>query len=251
MTVHFIGAGPGDPDLITVRGRDLIAASPLCLYAGSLVPEALLSHAPPGARRVDTQRLSLDEIVAEMAEAHGRGQDVARLHSGDLAVFSAMAEQTRRLDALGIPWDATPGVPAFAAAAAALGRELTLPGVAQTVILARPGGRATPVPDAEALGRLAAHRTTLVLHLAAGAAERIVGELLPAYGPGCPVAVVAHATQPGEVVVRTALGELEAAVEAAGIRRNAIVIVGPALGAEGFRDSHLYSAGRARDPAGG
>ena len=251
MTVHFIGAGPGDPDLITVRGRDLIAASPVCLYAGSLVPEALLSYAPPGARLVDTQGLSLDEIVTEMAEAHGRGEDVARLHSGDLAVFSAMAEQTRRLDALAIPWDATPGVPAFAAAAAALGRELTLPGVAQTVILARPGGRATPVPDAEALGRLAAHRTTLVLHLAAGAAERIVGELLPAYGPGCPVAVVAHATQPGEVVVRTALGELEAAVEAAGIRRNAIVIVGPALGAEGFRDSHLYSAGRARDPAGG
>ena len=251
MTVHFIGAGPGDPDLITVRGRDLIAASPVCLYAGSLVPEALLTHAPPGARRVDTPGLSLDEIVTEMADAHGRGEDVARLHSGDLAVFSAMAEQTRRLDALGIPWDATPGVPAFAAAAAALGRELTLPGVAQTVILARPGGRATPVPDAEALGRLAAHRTTLVLHLAAGAAERIVGELLPAYGPGCPVAVVAHATQPAEVVVRTALGELEAAVEAAGIRRNAIVIVGPALGAEGFRDSHLYSAGRARDPAGG
>jgi precorrin-4/cobalt-precorrin-4 C11-methyltransferase len=251
VTVHFIGAGPGDADLITVRGRDLIAASPVCLYAGSLVPEALLSHAPPGARLVDTQGLSLDEIIAAMAEAHGRGEDVARLHSGDLSVFSAMAEQTRRLDALGIPWDATPGVPAFAAAAAALGRELTLPGVAQTVILARPGGRATPVPDAEALGRLAVHRTTLVLHLAAGAAERIAGELLPAYGPACPVAVIAHATQPAQVIVRTALGELEAAVEAAGIRRNAIVIVGPALAAEGFRDSHLYSAGRARDPAGG
>ncbi len=250
MSVHFIGAGPGDPGLITVRGRDLIAASPVCLYAGSLVPEVLLAFAPPGARLVDTRDLTLDRIVAEMAEAHARGQEVARLHSGDLAVFSAMAEQTRRLDELGIPWDATPGVPAFAAAAAALGRELTLPGVAQTVVLTRAAGNATPMPAGEALPGLAAHRTTLVLHLAAAAAERLAADLIPAYGPECPAAVVAHASQPGEVVLRTTLAELAGVIRAAGIRRTAIIVVGPVLGAEGFCDSHLYSPARRRGDAG-
>jgi precorrin-4/cobalt-precorrin-4 C11-methyltransferase len=249
MMVHFIGAGPGDPDLITVKGRDLIASCPVCLYAGSLVPEALLAHAPAGARRVDTQGLTLDEIVGEMSAAHSRGDDVARLHSGDLAVFSAVGEQTRRLDALGIPWTMTPGVPAVAAAAAAIGRELTLPGVAQTVILTRPGARATAMPDGESLAELAAHGTTLVLHLTVGAAGRIADALLPAYGPDCPVAVVAYATQPQETVVRTRLADLVAAVEEHGVGRNAMFIFGPALAAEGFHDSHLYSAARVRPPS--
>jgi precorrin-4/cobalt-precorrin-4 C11-methyltransferase len=246
MTIHFVGAGPGAPDLLTLRAQRLIAACPVCLFAGALVPPEIVAHAPADARVVDTQDLTLDEIVAELQAAHERGQDVARLHSGDLSIYSAAAEQMRRLDALGIPWDVTPGVPAFAAAAAALRRELTVPGVAQTVILTRYGRRASAMPEGESLAALAAHGTTLVVHLGAQAAAEIAAELIPHYGDDCPVAVVARASWPDELVLRTRLADLGAAVAEAGIRRTASIVVGPALAASGFRDSHLYSDARAR-----
>jgi precorrin-4/cobalt-precorrin-4 C11-methyltransferase len=249
MTVHFIGAGPGAPDLLTLRAQRLIAGSPVCLYAGALVPPEILEHAAPGTRLVDTQDLHLDEIVAELAAAHGRGEDVARLHSGDLSIYSAAAEQMRRLDALGIPWDVTPGVPAFAAAAAALRRELTIPEVAQTVILTRYGRRASSMPPGEELAGLAAHGTTLVVHLGAQAIEEIASALLPHYGPGCPAAVVARASWPDEVVLRGTIDTIAAAVRAAGVQRTATILIGPALAAEGFRDSHLYSRARERPGA--
>lgn len=246
MTVHFIGAGPGAPDLLTLRGRDLIAASPVCLYAGALIPREILDHAPAGSRVVDTQDLTLDAIVAELERAHAAGEDVARLHSGDLSIYSAAAEQMRRLDALGIPWDVTPGVPAFAAGAAALRRELTIPEVAQTVILTRYGRRASAIPAGEELGGLAAHGATLVIHLGAQAIAEIVATLLPHYGADCPAAVVARASWPDEVVLRARLADIAHDVEVAGVRRTAVILVGPALAAEGFRDSHLYSDARDR-----
>jgi precorrin-4/cobalt-precorrin-4 C11-methyltransferase len=246
MTVHFIGAGPGAPDLLTLRGRDLIAASPVCLYAGALVPPEILAHAAPGARLIDTHNLTLDEIVVECQRAHESGHDVARLHSGDLSIYSAAAEQMRRLDALGIPWDVTPGVPAFAAAAARLRRELTIPEVAQTVILTRYGRRASAMPAGERLADLAAHGATLVIHLGAQAIEEIVATLLPHYGERCPAAVVARATWPDEAILRAPLGHIAADVREAGVQRTATILVGPALAAEGFRDSHLYSADRDR-----
>ena len=246
MTVHFIGAGPGAPDLLTLRGAQLIGSCPVVLYAGALVPPEILAHAQPDALKVDTQNLDLDEIVGELSAAHERGRDVARLHSGDVSIYSAAAEQMRRLDALGIPWDVTPGVPAFAAAAAALGQELTLPGVAQTVILTRHARRATPKPDGEQLGALAAHGATLVIHLGAQAMEELAAELTPRYGPDCPVAVVAWASWPQEVVLRGTLATIAAEVERAGVRRTAVIIVGPALAEREFRDSHLYSAARER-----
>ena len=246
MTVHFIGAGPGAPDLITLRAQRLIAASPVVLYAGALVPEAVLDHAPAGARRVDTQHLDLDAIVRECADAHERGEDVARLHSGDISIWSAAAEQMRRLDALSIPYDITPGVPAFAAAAAALGRELTLPGVAQTVILTRHARRATPMPPGEELDALAAHGATLVLHLAVQAIDELAPRLARHYGEDGPVAVVARASHPDEIVLRGTLATIAAQVHAAGVRRTAVIVVGPALGEPGFCDSHLYSVARER-----
>lgn len=245
MTCFFIGAGPGAPDLITLRAQRVLARCRTCLYAGSLVPPAVLDHLPADARRIDTQALELDEIVAEIAAAHERGEDVARLHSGDLSVFSALAEQARRLDRLGIPWEIVPGVPAFAAAAATLRRELTVPGLTQAVILARYARNASPVPDGETLERLAEHRSTLVVHLGAHALAEIVARLLPYYGPDCPAAVVADASRPDERVVRAPLAELAARAADAGVRRNAVIFVGRALAAEGFRDSHLYSAARA------
>jgi precorrin-4/cobalt-precorrin-4 C11-methyltransferase len=248
MTVHFVGAGPGAPDLLTLRGRDVIASSPVCLYAGALVPPEILAHAPADARVVDTQDLTLDEIVAECETAHTRGQDVARVHSGDLSIYSAAAEQMRRLDALGIPWDVTPGVPAFAAAAASLRRELTIPEIAQTVILTRYGKRASAMPPGERLADLAAHGATLVIHLGAQAIEEIAATLIPHYGDDCPVAVVARASWPDEVVLRARLSDIAADVREAGIRRTATILVGPALAAEGFRDSHLYSDARVRPP---
>jgi precorrin-4/cobalt-precorrin-4 C11-methyltransferase len=246
MTVHFIGAGPGAPDLLTLRGRDLIASSPVCLYAGALVPPEILAHAPAGARVIDTQDLTLDEIVGECERAHDGGEDVARLHSGDLSIYSAAAEQMRRLDALGIPWDVTPGVPAFAAAAASLRRELTIPEIAQTVILTRYGKRASAMPPGERLADLAAHGATLVIHLGAQAIEEIAATLLPHYGEDCPVAVVARATWPDEIVVRARLADIAANVREADVRRTATILVGPALAADGFRDSHLYSRQRDR-----
>jgi precorrin-4/cobalt-precorrin-4 C11-methyltransferase len=248
MTVHFVGAGPGAPDLLTLRGRDLIAGSPVCLYAGALVPPEILAHAPHEARLVDTQHLTLDEIVAEYQRAHDRDEDVTRLHSGDLSIYSAAAEQMRRLDELGIPWDVTPGVPAFAAAAAALRAELTIPEVAQTVILTRYGKRASAMPPGERLADLAAHGATLVIHLGAQAIEEIAATLIPHYGNDCPAAVVARASWPDEIVVRAALAEIAAEVRAAAIRRTATILVGPALAAQDFRDSHLYSAARDRCP---
>jgi precorrin-4/cobalt-precorrin-4 C11-methyltransferase len=248
VTVHFIGAGPGAADLITVRGRDLIARSPVCLYAGSLVPAELLAYCPPGARTVDTARLTLDEIVAEMVAAHAAGHDVARLHSGDPSVFSAMAEQMRRLDAAGVPYAVTPGVPAFAAAAATLGRELTVPTVGQTVILTRISGSATPMPPGEDLATLAASRSTVVLHLAVQRIDDVVSQLAPHYGDDCPAAVVAYASRPDEVVLRGTLSDIAGMARQAGIVRTAVIVVGRVLSAETFPDSHLYSAARARPP---
>lgn len=246
VTVHFIGAGPGAPDLITLRAQRLIASCPVCLYAGALVPVGVLAHAPPHARVIDTQQLTLDEIVCEFAAADARGEDVARLHSGDLSIYSAVAEQMRRLDALDIPWDVTPGVPAFAAAAAALRRELTIPEVSQTVILTRHGRRASAMPEGEDLAALAAHGATLVVHLGAQAIDEIAVTLAAHYGDECPVAVVARASWPDELVLRAPLRGIAALAREAGITRTATIIVGPALAAEGFRDSHLYSPTRER-----
>jgi precorrin-4/cobalt-precorrin-4 C11-methyltransferase len=244
--IHFIGAGPGAPDLLTLRAQRLIAAAPVCLYAGALVPPEILVHAPPGARLVDTQSLELDEIVAEFKAAHAAGHDVARLHSGDLSIYSAVAEQMRRLDQLGIPFDVTPGVPAFAAAAAALRSELTVPEVAQTVILTRYGKRASAIPSGERLSDLAAHGATLVIHLGAQAIEEIAETVAPHYGDDCPAAVVARASWPDELVVRGTVGTIAGLSRDAGVKRTATIIVGRALGARGFRDSHLYSKARER-----
>jgi precorrin-4/cobalt-precorrin-4 C11-methyltransferase len=249
VTVHFIGAGPGAPDLLTLRGARLIAHCPVCVYAGSLVPPEVLGHAPDGARLVDTQQLSLDEIVEELRASHERGQDVARLQSGDLSIYSALGEQTRRLDELGIPWDMTPGVPAFAAAAAALRRELTLPGVAQTVILTRHSSQSTALPAGEELASLAAHGTTLVLHLAVQAIAEIAATLTPLYGADCPAVVVARASWPDEVILTESLTTVAAAVREAGVRRTAVVFVGRALAGAGFDETHLYSAARERPAA--
>ena len=246
MTIHFVGAGPGAADLITVRAQRLLSQSEVCLYAGSLVPAEVLAHCPPGARLVDTADLTLAEITAVMVEADAAGQDVVRLCSGDPAVFSAIAEQGRRLDRAGVDYDITPGVPAFAAAAAALSRELTVPGVGQTVVLTRIAQRATPMPPGEDLATLGATGATLVLHLAVQRIEQVVAELIPHYGPDCPAAVVAYASQPGEVVLRGTLGDIAGQVLAAGVKRTAVIIVGRVLAAEGFRDSHLYSPDRSR-----
>ena len=246
MTVHFIGAGPGAADLITVRGQRLLASAPVCLYAGSLVPESLLEICPPGAKRVDTANLTLDEIVAEMVAAHAAGHDVARLHSGDPSVFSAVAEQMRRLDVLQVPYQVVPGVPAFAAAAAALGRELTVPGVAQTVILTRTAERATAMQPGEDLATLGASRATMVLHLAVHRIDAVVADLIEPYGADCPVAVVARASRDDEVILRGTLADIAAKVTDAGVRRTAVIVVGAALTASQFPDSHLYSAGRCR-----
>lgn len=240
MTVHFIGAGPGAPDLLTLRGRDLIAACPVCLYAGSLVPEAVLAHCPPGARIVNTAPLSLDAIIDEIARADAAGQDVARLHSGDLSVWSAMGEQLRRLRALGIPFSVTPGVPAFAAAAAALGSELTLPGVAQSLVLTRTPGRASAMPPAETLANFAATGATLAIHLSIHNLAQVVVDLTPFYGADCPVAVVWRASWPDQRLIRATLATIEAAV-AGSMERTALILVGPALGAEDFAESSLYA----------
>lgn len=241
MTVHFIGAGPGAPDLLTLRGRELIAACPVCLYAGSLVPEGVLAFCPPGARLVNTAPLSLDEIVEAIRGAHAAGQDVARLHSGDLSVWSAMGEQLRRLRALGIPFTVTPGVPSFAAAAATLAQELTLPGRAQSVVLTRTSGRASAMPEGEALARFAATGATLAIHLSIHVLAQVVAELLPFYGPDCPVAVVWRASWPDERVLRGTLASIEAAVGPT-MDRTALILVGANLGAEDFGTSRLYAS---------
>jgi precorrin-4/cobalt-precorrin-4 C11-methyltransferase len=251
MTVHFIGAGPGAADLITVRGRDLLARCPVCLYAGSIIPHALLAHCPSGARMVNTAPMSLDEIEAEFVSAQEQGLDVARLQSGDLSVFSALAEQLRRLDQHGIPYTLTPGVPAFAAAAAALGRELTVPEIAQSVVLTRIPGRASRMPEGETLAAFAATGATLAIHLAIHALDRVIAELIPFYGADCPVAVVAHASWPEEKIVRGTLGDIPSKLAAEPIERTALILVGRALAAEDFRDSALYDADYRRRFRGG
>ena len=242
MTVHFIGAGPGAADLLTLRGRDILAVCPVCLYAGSIVPTAMLAHCPASARLVDTAGLSLDAIEAEFVQAEAAGHDVARLHSGDLSIYSAVAEQTRRLRRLGIGYTLTPGVPAFAAAAAALGCELTVPEVAQSVVLTRVSGRASAMPPGETLAAFAVTGATLAIHLGIHALARIVAALLPHYGGACPVAIVAQASRPDEVVLRGTLDDICDIFDAAPIERTALIMVGPALAASGFRDSALYDA---------
>jgi precorrin-4/cobalt-precorrin-4 C11-methyltransferase len=246
VTVHFIGAGPGAADLITVRGRDLLARCEVCLYPGSLTPPDLLTHCPPGARLVDTAQLSLDEIITELVTAHESGRDVARLCSGDPSIYSAVAEQMRRLDAAHVPYDVVPGVPAFAAAAAVLGRELTVPTVGQSLILTRIQARSTAMPPGEDLAVLGASGATLALHLAVNRIEQVVEELLPHYGADCPVAVVARATQTSQQIVRGTLADIAEQVRAAGIDRAAMIFVGRVLAAENFPDSFLYSASRDR-----
>ena len=247
MTVYFIGAGPGAADLITVRGERLLKRCPVCLYAGSIMPDDLLALCPPDARVVDTGPLTLEQIIAELTDAHAAGLDVARLHSGDPSIYSALAEQCRRLDAAGVDYQVVPGVPAFAAAAAALGRELTVPGVAQTVTLTRVATLSTAMPAGEDLRTLSAPGATLVLHLAAAQVDAIVPDLLAGgYDAETPCAVVAYASWPQEQVLRCRLGELAGEVHAAGITRTAVIVIGDVLAADGFSDSYLYSAGRRR-----
>lgn len=240
MTVHFIGAGPGAADLLTLRGRDIIAACPVCLYAGSLVPEEILSHCPADAKIVNTASMDLDAIVAEIKAAHEAEQDVARLHSGDLSVWSAMGEQIRRLKAEGIPVSVTPGVPSFAAAAAALGTELTLPGLGQSVVLTRTPGRASSMPEGETLENFARTGTTLAIHLSIGNLDHVVDSLTPHYGPDCPVAVVYRASWPDQQIIRATLATLKESLDEK-ISRTALILVGPVLKGEGFDESCLYS----------
>ena len=246
MTVHFIGAGPGAADLLTLRGRDYIHNSPVCLYAGSLVPREILAHAPPGARVVDTAEMNLDEILAEITAAHAAGLDVARVHSGDLSIWSTIAEQIRRLKLLGIPYDVTPGVPAFAAAAAALGQELTLPNVAQTVILTRTSTRSTPMPAGEDLTTLGRTGATLLIHLSITNLDQVTAQLLPLYGESCPVVVAYRVSWPDERILRGTLATIQDMVKASGIDRNALILVGKSLGESSFGESYLYSMHRDR-----
>jgi precorrin-4/cobalt-precorrin-4 C11-methyltransferase len=242
MTVHFIGAGPGAADLITLRGARLLAECPVCLHAGSIVAPELLAHCAPGTRIVDTAPLSLDEIEAECVAAHSAGQDVARLHSGDLSVWSAVAEQIRRLEKHGIPYTLTPGVPSFAAAAAALRRELTIPELAQSLVLTRVSGRASKMPPGETLANFGRTGATLAVHLAVHALDHVVADLSPLYGPDCPVAIVFRASWPDERIIRGTLATIAQKFAAEPVERTAIIFVGPSLAAEDFIESSLYDA---------
>jgi precorrin-4/cobalt-precorrin-4 C11-methyltransferase len=243
VTVHFVGAGPGAADLLTLRAVELLRSSPVCVYAGTYVGTEVLAHCPEGAELIDSRHLDLDQITAHLLGAHAAGRDVVRLCSGDPSIYSALTEQARRLDAAGVPWDVTPGVPAYAAAAALLKVELTVPELAQTVILTRTQAVSTPMPAAESLALLAKSRASLVLHLAIRHTRRLARELAEEYGQDCPVAVVANATQPEEVVLRGTLADIADQVAAAGLRQAAVILVGPALGltpAEQVQESHLY-----------
>ncbi|MDH3229517.1 MAG: precorrin-4 C(11)-methyltransferase [Alphaproteobacteria bacterium] len=242
MTVHFIGAGPGAADLITVRGLDLIRSCPVVLYAGSLVPAAIVAEAPAGARMLDTAPMTLDEIVDEMGRAHAAGHDVARVHSGDPSLYGAIAEQMRRLDALDIPYDVTPGVPAFAAAAAALATELTLPDICQTVILTRTAVRTSSMPEGEDLEMLGRSGATLAIHLSVNNLASVVRKLSPLYGADCPVAVAYRVSWPDQQIIRGTLANIRDKVKAAGITRTALILVGRALGEPDFKESRLYAA---------
>ncbi len=248
MTVHFIGAGPGAADLLTLRAVSLINRSEVCVYAGTYVGAEILAHCGAGAELIDSQHLDLDQITARLVAAHAAGQDVARLCSGDPSLYSALAEQTRRLDRAGVPWDVTPGVPAYAAAAALVGRELTVPEVAQTVILTRAYAESTAMPESESLVALAESRATMILHLAIRHTRRLCAELTAAYGPDCPAVVVSRATQPDQLILTGTLTDLPDQVEAAGLRQAAVIMVGEALRSEDFVESHLYGP-RARPPA--
>ncbi|WP_211754363.1 cobalt-precorrin-4/precorrin-4 C(11)-methyltransferase [Nocardioides gansuensis] len=245
MTVHFVGAGPGAADLLTLRAASMLAAADVVLYPGTYLDEAVLSHCRPDARLVDTQRLDLDAITAELVGAARAGLDVVRLTSGDPSLYSALAEQTRRLDEAGVAWDVTPGVPAYAAAAALAGRELTVPLVAQSVVLTRTQARSTAMPDSESLAAFAATRATLVLHLAITRIRALAEELVGDYGADCPVVVVHRASQPEELVLHGTLADIADAVEAAGLRQAAVILVGRALARDGG-ESWLYTADRER-----
>lgn len=241
MTVHFIGAGPGAPDLITVRGLKIVQRCPMVLYAGSLVPAEVVAEAPEGARVVDTAPMHLDEIIAEMQAAHEAGHDVARVHSGDPSLYGAIAEQMRRLDALEIPYDVTPGVPAFAAAAAALATELTLPEISQTVILTRTAVRSSSMPEGEDLETLGRSGATLAVHLSVNNLARVVRELIPHYGADCPVVVAYRVTWPDQQFIRGTLSDIREKVKASGITRTALILVGRVLGEADFDESRLYA----------
>ncbi|MCG7400030.1 MULTISPECIES: precorrin-4 C(11)-methyltransferase [Caballeronia] len=242
MTVYFIGAGPGDPELITVKGQRLIRACPVILYAGSLVPTQVLDG-HRALKCIDTAELDLDAIVALLQEAHANGHDVARVHSGDPSLYGAIGEQIRRLDALAIPYEVVPGVTATAASAAALKRELTLPGISQTVIFTRYATK-TSMPEGESLADLARHRATLAIHLGVRHIERIVAELVPHYGADCPVAVVFRASWPDETRVEGTLANIAPKVREAGMERTAMILVGRVLAADGFAESTLYAKDR-------
>jgi precorrin-4/cobalt-precorrin-4 C11-methyltransferase len=244
VTVHFIGAGPGAADLLTLRAVRLIESSPVCVYAGTYIDDQILAHCPPGATLIDSRHLDLDQITAHLVAAHQRGEDVARLCSGDPSIYSALAEQTRRLDRAGVTWDVTPGVPAYAAAASIIGRELTVPELSQTVILTRTQAASSVMPETESLGYLASTRATMIIHLAIRRIRQICGDLMPAYGPDCPVAVVANATQPSELVLRGTLATIADQVEDAELLQAAVIMVGEALHAEDFVESHLYGKRR-------
>jgi precorrin-4/cobalt-precorrin-4 C11-methyltransferase len=248
MTVHFIGAGPGAADLLTLRGRDLIQRSQVCLFAGSLVPKEVIAHAPPGARLIDSAEMNLEEIIAEIASAHEKGLDVARIHSGDLSIWSTMAEQIRHLTLRGIPYDVTPGVPAFAAAAAALNQELTLPEIAQTLILTRTSTRSTAMPTGEDLVTLGQSGATMAIHLSIMNLNMVTSQLLPLYGADCPVIVVFRASWPDQAILRGTLSTINKIVEASGVDRNALILVGRSLGQPAFGESYLYSVSRDREP---
>ena len=252
MTVHFIGAGPGAADLLTLRAVRLLRESPMCLYAGTYLDPEVLGNCAPDAELIDTQGLSLDEIVAHCARADAEGADVARLCSGDPSIYSALTEQTRRLDARGIAWDVTPGVPAYAAAAAVLGSELTVPEVVQSVVLTRTRARSTAMPDSEALGNFARTRASLVLHLAITRIRELTTELSDEYGADCPAVVVYRASQPRQQVLRGTLADIADQVEAAGLQQAAVVLVGRALTpAIDCAQSHLYDPRRDRNPVSG
>lgn len=241
MTVHFIGAGPGAPDLITVRGLKLIESCPVCLYAGSLVPREVVAAAPEDARILDTAKMNLDEIVAEMKAAHDRGQDVARVHTGDPSLFGAIDEQMRRLDALGIDYDVTPGVPAYCGAAAALKRQFTLPTISQTIVLTRTNVRTSPMPEGQDLATIGRTKATLAIHLSAANMKQIVDELSPIYGADCPCVVAYRVTWPDERIIRGTLADIEEKVTASGIKMTALVLVGHALAEQvEYPDSFLY-----------
>lgn len=242
MTIHFIGAGAGAADLLTIRGQRLVAASPVCLYAGSLVSEEILSWCPKGARIINTAPMDLSAIEAEFVKAHAEGKDVARLHSGDLSIYSAMGEQLRRLDRLGIPYTLTPGVPAFAAAAAAMAQELTLPEVAQSLVITRTSGRASAMPENETLSAFARTGATLAIHLSIHALDKVVAELMPILGEDFPVAVVYRASWGDEKIIRATLGTVEKMVDNKEIERSALIFVGKVLAEKDFRESALYNA---------